>query len=174
MWLTKNKYMCLCVYTHKIITQYLTSRIAITILQLTSILWVVSDSLRPHGLQHARLPCPSPSPGVCSDSCPLSLWCHFILCHLFLPSIFPSIRVFSNESVLHISGQSVGASALASALPMNIQGWFPLGWIRWISLQSKEISRAFSNTAVQRHQFFGPQPYLWSSSHICTWLLVKP
>ena len=96
---------------------------------------------------------------------------HLILCRplLLLPSIFPSIRVFSNESALHISGQSIGVSA--SVLPMNIQGWFPLGWTGWISLQSKGLSRVFSNTTVWGHQLFSAQPFLLSSSHTYTWLL---
>ena len=100
---------------------------------------------------------------------------HLILCHPLLlpPSIFPSIRVFSNESVFTSGGQSIGASASASALPMNIQDWSPLGWTGWITLQSKRLSRVFSNT-VQKHQFFSIQPSLWSNSHIHTWLLEKP
>ena len=122
---------------------------------------VVSDSLRPHGLQHVRLPCPSPSPRVCSNSCPLSQGCHpNILSCLplpLLPSIFPSIRFFSNESLLCIRCQNIGASALASVLPMNIQEWFPLGLTDLISLDSKEFSRVFSNTTVQKHQFFCAQ-----------------
>ena len=101
---------------------------------------------------------------------------HLILCCPLLlpPSIFPSIRVFSNESVLCIGGQSIGASASASVLPMNIQAWFPLGWTGWISLQSKKLSRVFSNTTVQKHQFFGTQPSLQSNSYIHTWLLETP
>ena len=101
---------------------------------------------------------------------------HLILCHplLLLPSIFPGIKVFSNESVLCIRCQSIGVSASASVLPMNIQDWFPLGFISWISLQSKGLSRVFSNTTDQKCQRFGVQPFLWSNSHIHTWLLEKP
>ena len=101
---------------------------------------------------------------------------HLILCHplLLLPSIIPSIRVFSNESVLHIRWPKVGASASALVHPINVQDWFPLGWTGWISLQSKGLSRVFSNTTVQKHQFFGAQFSLWSNSHIHTWLLEKP
>ena len=101
---------------------------------------------------------------------------HLILCHplLLLPSIFPSIRVFSSESVLLIRWPSTGASASASVFPMNIQNWFPLGLTGWISLQSKELSRVFSNTIVQKHQFFGTQLSLWSNSDIHTWPLEKP
>ena len=100
---------------------------------------------------------------------------HLILCHplLFPPSIFPSIRVFSSEFFTS-GGQSIGASASASVLPMNIQDWLPLGLTGWISLQSKGLSRVFSNTTVWKHQFFSAQPPLWSSSHICTWLREKP
>ena len=119
-------------------------------------------TLRRHGLQHSRSPCPSPTPGAYSNSCPESLMPsnHLILCRpfLLLPSVFPSIRVFSSESVLFASGgQSIGVSASASVLPMNIQDWFPLGWTGWISLQSKGLSRIFSNTTVLKHQFFGTQ-----------------
>ena len=98
---------------------------------------------------------------------------HFILCRPLplLPSIFPSIRVFSNDSVLC---QSIGVSASASVLPMNVQDWFPLGWTGWISLQSKGLSRVFSNTTVQKHQFFGAQPSSQSNSHIHTWPQEKP
>ena len=96
---------------------------------------------------------------------------HLILCHplLLLPSVFPSIRVFSNESLLCINGQSFVISASTSVLPMNIQDWSPLGWTGWISLQSKGLSRVFSNTTVQKHQFFNTQPSLWSNSHVHTW-----
>ena len=119
---------------------------------------VTSDSLQPHGLQHARLPCPSPTPGACSNSCPLSWWwtTHLILHRplFFLPSIFPSIRVFSIESVLHIRWPKYWSLASASVLPINIQDWFPLGLTGWISLPSKGLSSVFSNTTVQKHQFF--------------------
>ena len=128
---------------------------------------VVSESLRPHGLQHARLLCPSPSTGACSNSCPLSQWYHLVLyCPLLLLlSILPSIRIFSS-GLFTSGGQGIGASALASVLLMNIQDWFPLGLIGLISLLSKGLSRVFSNTTVQKHQFSGVQPSLWSNSHI--------
>ena len=122
---------------------------------------VVSDPLQPHGLQHARLSFTSLTPRVYSNTCPSSQWCHPTLssCHplLLLPSIFPRIRVFSNESVLCIRWPSIGASASASVLPMNIQDWFPLGWSGWIYLQSKGLSRVFSNTTLQKNQLSSSQ-----------------
>ena len=140
---------------------------------------VMSTSLQPIKLQHSRLPCLSLSPRVCSNSCPLSRWCHPTIWSsvpflLLLHSIFPSIRVFSTELPLCFRCPKFGASASASVLPMNIQGWFPLGLTGWISLLSKGVSRVFSSTTVQKHQFFGTQPSLWSNSHICTWVLEKP
>ena len=138
---------------------------------------VVSDSLRPHGLQHARLPCPSPTPGACSDSCPLSRWFHPAISssvtHLSsCPQSFPASGSFPMSQLFASGGQSIGVSA--SVLPVNTQDWFPLGWTGWISLQSKGLSRVLSNTTVQKHQFFGPQLSSWSSSHIRTWLREKP
>ena len=127
----------------------------------------MSDSLRPHGLQHARLPFPSPTPETCSNSCPLSQWCH--------PTISSSVIPFSSclqsfqesgsspRSQFFTSGhQSIGVSASASVLPMNIHDWFPWGLIGLISLLSKGLSRLFSNTTVQKHQFFSAQLSLWS------------
>ena len=122
-------------------------------------------TLQPHGLQHARPPCPSPTPRVYSNSCLLSWWCHpsnhLILCcpYLLPPSNFPSIRVFSNESSQFFTSgnQSIGISASVWVLPMNVQEWFSLGWTDWISLQFKGLSRLFSNTTVQKHQFFSAQ-----------------
>ena len=131
---------------------------------------VMSDCLQLHRLQHARISCPSLSLRVCSNPCPLNQWCHATIssCHPLLPlgSIFPSIRVFSSELALHIGGQSSGASALASVLSMNIQGWFPLGLAGLISLLSKGLSRVCCNTTVQKHQAFGTHLSLWSNSHI--------
>ena len=129
-------------------------------------------------IQHARPPCPSPTPGVHSNSCPSSQWCH--------PAISSSVVPFSScpSPSQHQSlfqwvnsawgGQSTGVSASASVLPMNTQNWSPLGWTGWISLQSKGLSRVFSNSTLQKHQFFCAQPSLWSNSHIHTWLLEKP
>ena len=136
----------------------------------------MSNSLQPHGLQHARLPCPSLSPGVCSNSCPLSWWCHPTISSSVIPfssclQSFPASRSFPMSWLFASGGQSIGATASASVLPMDIQDWFPLGWTGVISLRSKGLSRVFSSTTVQRHQFFSTWPFLWSSSHICTWLL---
>ena len=101
---------------------------------------------------------------------------HLILCHplILLPSIFPSNRVFSNESVLHIRWPRFWSFSTASVFPMNIQSWFPLGWTRWISLESKGLSRVFSNTTIKKHQLSSAEHSLWSNSHIHTWLLQKP
>ena len=123
-----------------------------------------SDSLQPHGLQHTGPPCPSPTPGVYSNSCPLSWWCiqpsHPLSSPSPLPSILLSIRVFSNESTLRIRWPKYWVSASTSVLPMNIQYWSSLGWTGWISLQSKGLSRVVSNTTVQKHQFFRTQLFL--------------
>ena len=140
---------------------------------------VVFDSLQPHGLQRTRPPCPSPTPGACSNSCPLNWWCHPTISSsvaLFssYPQPFPASESFPISQFFASGGHSIGASASASVLPMNIQDWFPLGLTGWISLPSKEVSRVFSNITVQKHQFFGTQVSLWSSSHIHTWLLEKP
>ena len=139
---------------------------------------VMSDSLWPSGLQHARLPCPSPSPRVwlmSIESVMLSYHIyHLILCRplLLLPSVFPGS--FPVSQLFASGDQSIGASAPASVLPMNIQGCFPLGLTGLISLLSQGLWRVFSSTTVWKHQFFGSQPSLWSNSYICTWLLEKP
>ena len=121
---------------------------------------VVSDSSRPHGQQHARLPCPSPTPGTCSNSCPLNRWCHTTISPSVVPfssclQSFPASGSFEMSQFFASGGQSIGVSASASVLPMNIQNWFPLGLTSWISLQSKGLWIVFSNTTVQKHQFFG-------------------
>ena len=123
---------------------------------------VVSNSLRPHGLQHARLPCPSPTRRVYSNSCPLSWWCHPTISSSVVPfssclQSFPASGSFQKSQFFTSGGQSIGVSALATVLSMNIQDWFLLGWTCWISLQSKGFSRIFSNTTVQKHLFFGAQ-----------------
>jgi len=139
---------------------------------------VVSDSLWPRGLLHARLPWPSPSPRACSNSCPLSLWCHPTISSsvgsFSCLQSFPASGSFLMRQLFRSDSQSTGASASASVLPMNIWDWFPLGLTGLISLQSKGLSRVFSNTTVQKHRFFGAHPCLWSNSHIHTWLLEKP
>ena len=120
---------------------------------------VVSNCLRPHGLQQTRLPYASPTPRACSKSCPLSQWCHPAISSSVVPfsyclQSFPELGSFLKSQFFASSGQSIGVSASASVLPMNIQDWFPLGLTSWISLQSKGLSRVFSNTTVQKHQFF--------------------
>ena len=140
---------------------------------------VVSDSLWPHKSQYARPPCPSPTPRVHSDSRPLSQWCHpAISSSVFpfssCPQSLPASKSFPKSQLFAWGGQSTGVSVLASFLPKNTQGWSPLGWTVWISLQSKRLSRVFSNTTVQKHQFFGAKFSLESNSHIHTWLLEKP
>ena len=124
--------------------------------------WVVSDSLWPHEQQHARLPCPSPTPRVHSNSCPLSRWCHPTTSSSVTPfsscsQSFPASGSFPMSQLFASDGQRIGVSASSSVLPMNIQDWFPLEWTGWISLQSKGLSRVFSNTTVQKHQILGTQ-----------------
>ena len=118
---------------------------------------VMFSSLWPHGLQHARLPCPSSTPRVYSDSCPLSQWCHPTISSSVIPQSFPASGSFQMSHLFTSGGQSIGVSASASVLPMNTQDWSPLGLTGLISLQSKGLSRVFSNTTVQKHQFFGSQ-----------------
>ena len=140
---------------------------------------VMSDSLWPHESQHARPPSPSPTLRAYSNSCPSSQWCH--------PAISSSVALFSScpqslpasesspmSQLFTWGGQSTGVSASTSVLPMNTQDWPPLGWIGWLSLQSKGLSRVFSNTTVQKHQFFGTQLSSQSNSHVHTWPLEKP
>ena len=120
-----------------------------------------------------------PSPGVCSNSCPLSLWCHSTISSSVVPfsyhlQSFPASGFFQMSQFSASGGRSIGVSASTSVLPVNIQGWFPLGLTGLITLPSKGLSRVFSNTTVQKHQFFGAQPTLWSNSHTDIWLLEKP
>ena len=123
-----------------------------------------------------RLPCPLPSPGACSNSCPLSQWCHSTISSSVIPfsclQSFPALGSFPLSWLFTSGGQSIGASASTSVLPMKIWDWFPLGWTDLISLQSKGLSRVFFSTTIQKHHFFSSLLSLWSSSHICTWLLV--
>ena len=140
---------------------------------------VVSDSLRPHESQHARPPCPSPTPGVHSESCPSSQWCHpAISSSVFpfssCPQSFPASGSFPMSQLFAWGGQSTGVSASASFPPKKSQGWSPSEWTGWISLQSKGLSRVFSNTTVQKHQFFNAQLSSQSNSHIHTWPQEKP
>ena len=135
--------------------------------------------LRPHESQHARTPCPSPNSRVYSNSCPLSRWCHPTISSSVIPfssclQSFPASGSFPRRQFFPSGCQSIGVSASGSVLPTNIQSWFPLRWIGWISLQSKGLLRVFSNTTVQKHQFFDPQPSLWSTFYIHTRLLGKP
>ena len=141
---------------------------------------VVSDSLWPHGLQHTRLPCPSPSARAYSNSHPLSWWCHPTISSSVVPfssclRSFPASESFRMIQLFTSGGQSIGASTSASILPVNIQYWLPLTSLTGlISLQSKGLSRVFSSTTIWKHQFFGAQLSLSSNSHIHTWLLEKP
>ena len=123
---------------------------------------VASDSLQPHGLQHARLPCPSPTPRAFSNSCPLSQWCHPTISSSVIPfsshlQSFPAPGPFQMSQFFASDDQNIGISASASVLPMNSQDWSPLEWTGWISLKSKGLLRVFSNTTVQKHQFFCAQ-----------------
>ena len=138
---------------------------------------VMSYSLRPNGLQHARLPCPSPTPGACSNSSPSSWWCHPTISSSVVPLSFclPSFPVsesFQVSKFFASHGQSIGVSASTLVLSVNTQDWSPLWWTGWIS--SKGWSRVFSSTTGQKHQFFAAQLSLWSNSHIHTWPLEKP
>ena len=140
---------------------------------------VMSDSLRSHELQHARPPCPSPTPGIYSNSCPSSWWCHPAISSSVVPfssclQSFPTSGSFPVSQLFTWGGQSIGVSASALVFPMNTQDWSPLGRTGWISLQSKGLSRVFSNITDQKHQFFGAQLSSPSNSHIHTWPLEKP
>ena len=148
---------------------YSLSNFQVTILFFSHL--AVSNSLQPHGLQHARLPCPSPSHGACSNSCPLSQWCHPTISSSVIPfssclQSFPASGSFPMSQLLASGGQSISASA--SVFPMNIQSWFPLRLTGLISLLSKGLSRVSPSTTVWNHQFFSVQPFLWSNSHIHT------
>ena len=140
---------------------------------------VLSDSLRPHEPQHTTPPCPSPTPGVHPNPYPSSWWCHPAISSSVVPfsscpQSLPASESFPISQLFIWGGQSIGISALASVLPMNTQDWSPLGWTGWISLQCKGLSRVFSNTTVQKHQFFGTQLSSQSNSHIHIWPLEKP
>ena len=139
----------------------------------------VPDFLKPHEPQHARPACPSPTPRVHPHPGPSSQWCHPTISSSVVPfsscpQSFPASGYFKMSQLLASDGESIGVSASTSVPPMNTQDWSPLGWTGWISLLSKELSRVFSKTTVQKHQFFGTQPSSQSNSHIHTWPLEKP
>ena len=138
---------------------------------------VVSDSLLSHELQDTRPPCPLPTPEVYSDSCPLSRWCHPTISSSVISfssrlQSAPALESFPTSQFFESAGQNIGVSASASVLPMNMQDWFSLGWTDWISLQSKGLSRVFSNTTAQKNSW--ALSFLYSPTHIHTWLLEKP
>ena len=147
---------------------------------------VVSNSLRPHELRHPRPPCSSPIPGAYSNSCPSCQWCYPTISSSVIPfsshlQSFPESGSYPVSRFFAWGGQSIGVSASASVLPMNIQNWFPLGWTGWISLQSKGLSRVFSNTRVQKHQFFhntqlfplGTTSYIYSLAQCSEYLTAQ-
>ena len=147
--------------------------------QFSSVRSVMSNSLQPHESQQARPPCPSPTPGLHSNSRPSSRWCHPAISSSVVPLLpwpqsLTASESFPMSQLFTWGGQSTGVSALSSFLPKNIQGWSSLEWTGWISLQSKGLSRVFSNTTVQNHQFFSAQLSSQSHSHIHTWPLEKP
>ena len=159
------------------------NRVGISSVQLLSSVQfsrsVVSNSVPPHESQHARPPCPSPTPGVHSDSCPSGQWCHPAISSSVIPisscpQSLPASKSFPMRQLFTWGGQSTGVSALASFLPRNTQGWSPSEWTGWISLQSKGLSRVFSNITVLKRQFFGTQLSSQSNSHIHIWPLGKP
>ena len=159
-----NSTLCICAHTH----------ICISSVQFSPS--VVSNSLWLHESQHARPPCPSPTPGIHSNSCPSSQWCHSTILFSIVPSScpqsLPASGSFPMSQLFVWGGQSTGVSPLASVLPMNTKGWSPLEWTGWISLQSEGLS-VFSNTTVQKHQFSGAQLSSQSNSHIHSWLLLE-
>ena len=147
--------------------------------QFTSVSQSYLTLCHPMDCSTPGFPCPSSTLGACSNSCPLSQWCHPTISSSVIPfsshlPSFPASGSFPMSQFFTSGGQSIRASASASVLPMNMQGWFPLGWTGWISLQSKGLSRVFFNTTIQKHQFFSAQISLWSNFHILTWLLEKP
>ena len=165
-------YICVCAYK----CMYVCVHVCVCIQFSRS---VVSDSLWPHESKHARPPCSSPTPGVHSNSRPLSRWCHPAISSSVVPfsscpQSLPASESFPMSQFFTWGGQSTGVSALASFLPKKSQGWSPSEWTSWISLQSKALSRVLSNTTVQKHQFFGTQLSSQSNSHIHTWPQEKP
>ena len=186
-----SKYLLAIYFTYDNVSFYVTLPIHLTLsspfpmsicLFLLSVQFshsVMSDSLEPHESQHARPPCPSPTPRVHSDSGPSSQWCHLgisfsIVPFSSCPQSFPASESFPMTQFFAWGSQNTGVSALASVLPKKSKGWSPLEWTGWSSLQSKGLSRVFSNTTVQKHQFFGAQLSSQSNSHIHTWPQEKP
>ena len=176
----KKKFACVSHYTPGFTFSSILKTICMQSVQFShSVIsnWVIAIWLVwSHGLQHSRPPGPSPTPGVYSNSCPSCWWCHPIISSSVTPfpshpQSFTASGSFPMSQFFASGGQSTGVSVSTSVLPMNIQDWFPLGWTGWISLQSKGLARVFSNTTVQKHQFFSTQLALWSNSHICIWLL---
>ena len=157
------------------------SRLLVLFLGVSSVQFscsAVSDPLQPHELQHTRPPCPSPTARVHPSPCPLSQWCHptilsSVVPFFSCPQSFPASGSSQMSQPFTSGGQSIGVSASASVFPMNIQDWSPLGWTGWISLQSNGLSRVFSNSTVQKHQFFCSQLSLQSNSHTHRWPLKK-
>ena len=148
-------------------------------IKVSSVTQVMSDSLWPHGLQHARPPWPSPTPRVYPNSCPLSRWCHPTISFSVVRfssclQSFPASGSFPMSQLFASGVQSIGVSASSSVLPMNAQEWSPLGWTDWISLWSKGLFKSLLQHHIQKHQFFGAQLSLESNSHIHTLLLEKP
>ena len=173
---SKNPFYFLCI-PNFIIRSYNVTHMLFSAVQFSHS--VVSDSLRPHESQHTRPPCPSPIPGVHSDSRPSSPWCHPAISSSVVPfsscpQSLPASESFPMSQLFRWDGQSTGVSALASVLPKKTQDWSPSEWTGWISLQSKGLSRVFSSTMVQNHQFFGAQLSSQSNSHIHTRPLEKP
>ena len=168
----------MCVYTHLYVCMH-THKIKCFTSSVQFSRSVVADSLRPHEPQHTRPPWPSPTPGVYPKSHPLSQWCHptissYVISFSSCPQSFPASGSFPMSQLFASGGQSIGVLASTSVLPMNTQDWSSLGWTGQISLQSMGLSRVFSNTTVQKHQFFGAQLSLQSNLYIHTWLLKKP
>ena len=149
------------------------------IIQFSSVTQSCPTLCDPHEVQHTRPPCTSPTPGVHPNSCPSSQWCHPAISSSVIPfsscpQSLPASESFPMSQLFTWGGQSIGVSASASVFPKNTQDWFPSEWTGWISLQSKGLSRVFSNTTVQKHQFFGTQLSSQSNSHIHTWPQEKP
>ena len=170
-------FLTLCFKPAFSFSSFTLSRSSLVSLQFSSVTQSC-PALPPHGLQHARPPSLSPTTQVYSNSCPSSRWCHKTISSFVIPlsshlQSLPGSGSFQMSQFFVSGGQSIEVSTSTSVLPVNIQDWFPLGWTGWISLQSKGLSRVFSNTTVQK-QFFGAQLSLWSNSHIHTQLLEKP